>query len=58
MAGLEPKYMVYDGDPWFYSPSKNARRRHMSENISAVAEEYGREITRLAHSPDGKGPLL
>jgi hypothetical protein len=35
MAGVELKKFTYAGDPWLYSISKNARRRHMS--VSQVA---------------------
>jgi hypothetical protein len=40
MAGVEPKTFVYDGDPWLYPISKNARRRHMTvDQIAMVVAE-------------------
>ena len=36
MAGVELKTFVYDGDPWLYSISKNARRRHMTGDQIAL----------------------
>jgi hypothetical protein len=34
--GVKPKTFVYEGDPWLYSISKNARRRHMSVDRIAM----------------------
>ena len=36
MAGLEPKTITYDGDPWLFSISKNARRRHLTDDQIAM----------------------
>jgi hypothetical protein len=38
MAGVEPTTVVYDGDPWLFSLSRNKHRRHLTtEQISMVA---------------------
>ena len=36
VAGIEPTAFTYDGDPWLYSLSKNAHRRHMSRDRVAM----------------------
>jgi hypothetical protein len=38
MAGVEPKTTTFDGDPWLYSLSKNAHRRHLKpDQIAMIA---------------------
>jgi hypothetical protein len=38
MAGIEPTFTIFPGDPWLYSLSKNKHRRHMSsDQIALVA---------------------
>jgi hypothetical protein len=36
MAGVEPTTMVYDGDPWLFSLSKNKHRRHLTTDQIAI----------------------
>ena len=36
MAGVEPTTVVYDGDPWVFSLSRNKHRRHMTEAAIAL----------------------
>jgi hypothetical protein len=44
MAGVEPTFTVYSGDPWLYSISKNARRRHLT--VDQVAMRVAQLATR------------
>jgi hypothetical protein len=38
MAGVEPATVIYDGDPWLLSLSRNKHRRHMTaDQIAMVA---------------------
>ena len=38
MAGIEPRTVIYDGDPWLFSLSRNKHRRHMTtDQIAMVA---------------------
>jgi hypothetical protein len=40
LAGVVPATVVYDGNPWLYSLSKNQHRRHMAvDQIALVAAE-------------------
>jgi hypothetical protein len=36
MAGIEPATVIYDGDPWLFSLSRNKHRRHMTEAAIAL----------------------
>ena len=36
MAGVEPATVVYEGDPWLYSLSKNKHRRHLTNDQLAI----------------------
>jgi hypothetical protein len=36
MAGVDPTTMVYDGDPWLFSLSKNKHRRHLTTDQIAI----------------------
>ena len=36
MAGVEPETVVYEGDPWLYSLSKNKHRRHLTNDQFAI----------------------
>jgi hypothetical protein len=44
LAGVTPTFIVYPGDPWLYSISKNARRRHMT--VDQVAMRVAQLATR------------
>jgi hypothetical protein len=49
IAGVEPKTVVYEGDPALFSLSKNARRRHMNrDQIVMVAAKLA---TRTVGNP-------
>ena len=38
MAGVDLKTVIYEGDPWLFSLSKNRHRRHMSvEQLAMIA---------------------
>jgi hypothetical protein len=50
MAGVELKTFVYDGDPWLYSISKNARRRHMTTD--QIALTVAKLATRTVGNPN------
>jgi hypothetical protein len=53
MAGVEipdDKIMVYDGDPWLYSLSKNKHRRHM--NADQIAIVAAKLATRTVGNPN------
>jgi hypothetical protein len=40
MAGVEPDTVVYDGDPWLFSLSRNKHRRHLTvDEIAMVAAQ-------------------
>jgi hypothetical protein len=47
MAGVEPTTVVYDGDPWLFSLSKNRHRRHMTVDQIALV------VAKLAMRPHG-----
>jgi hypothetical protein len=63
MAGVEipdDKIVVYDGDPWLFSISKNARRRHMTTEAIAlvVAAMPMKQVgaNRFSVGPSNEGP--
>jgi len=43
MAGVEPTTVVYDGDPWLFSLSRNKHRRHLT--IDQIAMVAARMVT-------------
>jgi hypothetical protein len=50
MAGVEPTFVTYGGDPWLFSLSKNKHRRHLTtDQIALVA---ARLATRTVGNPN------
>jgi hypothetical protein len=50
MAGVEPTFVTYGGDPWLFSLSKNKHRRHLAaDQIALVA---ARLATRTVGNPN------
>ena len=50
MAGVEPATMVFDGDPWLFSLSRNKHRRHMTtDQIALIARSWRRARSQPQH---------